>query len=131
MLAVLDLITGELAPTATYAKRSFVFTPVDPEYPEPDGRLGNLTLKLQAAKGGTGRKIDLDTYAIEESDNHNAAPGNRVFWFINLTDKAQVEPYETTVGPNHKCTCKAGKCKVESGCKHVAAMTALIEEGAV
>ena len=134
MLSVIDFRTLMLPPTATYGQRCILFIPADPSSPGFDGRMGNVSIRLQRAKSGVHRVFEIDTYAVEETADHNAPPGSRVFWFVNLTDRSQTEPYEVWVGPNSKCSCKAGKCRVPGdppnteGCKHRDSVIALIEE---
>lgn len=127
MLRILDFVTGELGPTRTYGRRSFVWIPADRSHPTWDGRLGNLTLKMQHARGGVGRRIELDTYAIEEVPQKPGFPG-RVFLLLNLTDESQSDVYETVIGPADVCSCTAGRVG-HFECKHAAAVRHLIEQG--
>jgi hypothetical protein len=117
----------------TYGKRRWCWVPADHDHPEWDRRLGNLTLLLQHAKTGWGRNLEIDTYAIEEQPLVGAM--GRKFLLLNLTDPEQEDVYETIVGPESSCSCKAGKCRVPGepevtdGCKHRDGINCLIAEG--
>lgn len=136
---MVNVITGDLGPTATYQRRSFAWVSngsgfVSHERTLADGEqieevvpaLGKLTIKVQHAKG-CGCQCEIDTYAVEE-----VAPeqiGTRLFVLLNLSDPSQREPYRVTVGGMNRCRCQAGVCKVPS-CKHRDACAALVAEGA-
>lgn len=126
MLRVIDFHTASLSPTKTYGKRSLCWIPADHEHPEWDRRLGNLTIKLQPARTGWGRCIEVDTYAVVEEPLVGVM--GRKFLLLNLTDPEQPDVYETVIGPQPSCTCKAAKCKAESD-KHIDALTYLVEAG--
>lgn len=133
MLRVLDFRSDDLPPTRTYGKRSWLWIPADRGYPEWDRRLGNLTLKLQHARTGWGRAIEVDTYAVVE-EPLVGIPG-RKFLLLNLTDPDQPDVYECIVGPQPLCTCMAGTCcvpgepDITEGCKHRDAIAVLVDEG--
>ena len=136
MLAILDAYTDVLPPTKTYSRRSFCWIPADPESPEADGRIGNLTIKLQHSKSGVRRNVECDTYAVERDTPEPGDNGGTAFWLMNMTDPDAEEPYRCVVGGmNPKCGCTAGKCKVPPdegatlGCKHRDAIEHLIEGG--
>jgi hypothetical protein len=127
MLMVNDAISDELPPTRTYGRRSFVWIPSD------GGMLGELIIKLQHAKSGVNRNLEVDTYGVEADTPEPGDHGGRAFWFVNLSDPEQERPYRCVVGGlTPHCDCKAGKCKVPSddstqGCKHRDALQYLIE----
>ncbi len=125
---VLDALNLPMAPTATYARRSCLFVPVDPSHPSWDGRCGTLTIKLQHSRAKTAAKVELDTYAVEEQAPAPGFPG-RTFLLLNLTDPKQEDVYEVCLGPVNRCKCKAGKCRVASGCKHASALEEVIAFG--
>lgn len=124
MLDVLSMHTADLGSTATYGKRRCCWIAASKQIPEYDGRDGNLTLVMQPARTGWGRKIEVDTYFVQEQKPIIGIPG-RVFLLVNGTDPDADEPYQVVVGPMPQCTCKAGKCKTETD-KHLDAMTYLV-----
>ncbi|HXD87044.1 MAG TPA: hypothetical protein VN641_11155 [Urbifossiella sp.] len=133
MLSVNDYRTADLGPTATYGRRRLCWIPASREHPEWDRRDGNLTLVMQHARTGWGRKIETDTYAVEEQPPIIGVMG-RVFLLLNLSDDEQDQPYQCVIGPNEQCTCTAAKCKVPAsenshGCKHIDALNYLVENG--
>lgn len=135
MLSILDAVRDTLPETRTYHVREFIWIPADEQHPEADGRLGNLTLKLQFRRG-THRKFDLDSYAVElDTAPDPMNNGGAAFWLVNLTDKEQDQPYRCVVGGlKPRCTCKASQCQVrddegELVCKHYSALKHLTESG--
>ena len=127
---MVTLTTGELAPTATYSHRLYVwFSTGTGEVEMPSGEIvpaiGKLTIKLRKGKGWN-CNVELDTYAVEEVEPEEF--GTRLFVLLNLTDPEQPEPYRVTVGGTNRCRCMAGKCKVPD-CKHRSAIAAIIEDG--
>lgn len=108
MLRVLDYVTADLPPTRTYGRRSYCWVPADPTHPNWDGRLGNLTIRLQHARSGWGRDIELDTYSVIEQPPSQFVMG-RDFLLLNLTDQEQQDVYEVRIGPVEDCTCIAGR----------------------
>lgn len=124
---VLDALNLPMKPTATYARRSCLFIPVDTSHPSWDGRCCTITIKLQHSKNKTGAKIELDTYAVEEQPPQPGLPG-RSFLFLNLTDPKQDDVYEVSMGPINLCKCKAGKCRVPV-CKHRSALEEVMAYG--
>jgi len=136
ILDVLAFTTGEMPPTASYGRRSWCFIPVRADAERFDGRIGNVTLKMQKARGGVGRRIDVDTYAVEFDPNLEPNEHGLAFWFSNLTDPAQEQPYRVVVGgKSGRCTCTAGQCRVPAtpdvseGCKHRDFLLAALAEG--
>jgi hypothetical protein len=136
MLAVLDAYSEVLTPTRTYQRRSFVWIPADPDYPEADGRLGNLSIKVQPSARKLGAKVECDTYFVERDTPEPGDELGAAFWLINMTDPQQEAPYRCIIGGlKPKCGCKAGQCKVPAdegatlGCKHQDALAYLIENG--
>ncbi len=132
MTAALGMVTGSLPPTATYARRDWVWFPAAPGT-HPDDRDGSLTVLLQKGKRG-GAKPEVDTYGVqEERDRDDLPPGVRSFLLRNDTDASQRDVYRCAVGADaggevwDRCTCRAGEMKQE--CKHVCCLRALIEEG--
>jgi hypothetical protein len=121
-MCVLDARRFDLPATATYGRRSICWIPADRTHPNYDGRFGNLIIKLQHAKDGVRRKIEVDTYAVEPDGSDN---GGRAFWLMNLSDPHTEEPYRCVIGGmTPHCKCTAGKCRVPAvqdstvGCKH-------------
>jgi len=140
MLSILDAYRDTMPPTRTYALREFIFVPVDPRYPEADGRLGNLTLKLQFRTGPRHNyAYCLDSYAIERDTPEPGDDGGQAFWFFNLTDPDAEQPYRCVVGGLRppRCNCKAGICRVPGepeitdGCKHRDGIQALLAAGLI
>lgn len=128
-------ITGDLGPTATYARRSFAWVPAVNgmiAHRRPGGEfevlpaLGKLTIKLQHGRR-CGCKCELDTYAVEE-EVEPEEPDTRLFVLLNLTDASQREPYKVTVGGENKCRCIAGCVKRIESCKHRDSLAVLAEE---
>ena len=112
---MLQVITDELSPTATYRNRSFVYLSDGSGYvtmPDSDESIpavGKLTILLRKARSELGKE-EIDTYAVAEVDAEY--PGTRLFLLLNLTDPGQGEPYSVTVGGVNLCRCMAGRCKV-------------------
>jgi len=138
MLAILDAYSDVLPATRTYARRSFVWIPVDADHPEADGRLGNLSIKVQHSKSGVHRAVECDTYAVERDTPEPGDNLGTAFWLANITDPEAEEPYRCVVGGmTPKCGCKAGKCKVPAeegcteGCKHRDAIAHLLGMGLI
>lgn len=138
MLSILDAYTEVLPPTKTYGRRSLCWIPANPQHPEADGRLGNLSIKLEHARTGWGRNVECDTYAIERDTPLPGDNGGAAFWLQNFTDPEQEQPYRCVLGGLNRlssCTCTAGKCRVPGepdvtdGCKHRDALLHLIQEG--
>jgi hypothetical protein len=137
-MSVLDMVSGELPPTATYQRRAFVWLPADPgDY--DDGRLGTLTIVLQHSRR-TGAKQESDTYAVEPESEPVGSMG-RAYLLCNLTDPGQPDVYRCVIAPHasgDSCSCDAGrvdrgrkrKAAGELECKHRATLRALMEEGA-
>lgn len=122
MPGILDKIGGDLAPTATYARRSWEFIPGDPGE-------GLLTIILHKGKRA-GCKVEVDTYQIQEQPAVGSM--GREFLLLNIGDEGQPDVYRCLVGGLHEhCTCTAGNCRVASGCKHRHALAAVIEDGGV
>jgi hypothetical protein len=135
-MSVLNMLSGRLNPTATYAVREWRWVPNDPEA-NPEGPLGELTIILQKAeRNGRTRptKVESDTYAVAEEPGFDAV--GRHFLLMNLTDPAQPEVYGVQIGPRGcDCNCKQGQVDRgrravnddEVGCKHRDAMKAVLE----
>jgi hypothetical protein len=123
MSSVLDMLTNELPPTATHARRAYIW--------QPDGPgAGVLTTTLQRSRRA-GAKQDVDTYSVQEHMGHGM-PG-RVFLLLNLTDPGQPDVYETFVADDPRlsgCSCKAGSCRVPV-CKHRDALADIIDLGGI
>ena len=137
-MSVLDMMTGELPPTATYQRRDWVWIPASPGDHE-DGRLGTLTIVLQRSRRA-GAKQDSDTYAVE-ADTEPLNQMGKAYLLCNLTDPDQPDVYKVTLAPHPSgdaCSCKAGsvdlgrkrKATGELCCKHKCALRAMIAEGA-
>lgn len=133
MPGILDMVTGSLEPTATYARRDWIWIPAAPGVYDDD-RIGSLTIVLQKGKGGN-CKPEVDTYGVQECHHTDRPAGARVFLLRNDTDAEQPDVYACTVGADHRgeihsrCTCEAGKRgKV---CKHTCALNALLEEDVI
>lgn len=136
MFRVLDYVSDDLPPTRTYGRRSFCWLPVDETHPAYDGRLGSLIIKLQHARSGVHRAIEVDRYAVERDTPEPGDNGGAAFWLLNELDKDAAEPYRCVVGGmTPKCGCKAGQCKVPGepditeGCKHRDCILWLIQNG--
>jgi hypothetical protein len=118
-MSILDAVTIDLPPTATYARREVFWIPGD----EPGE--GTLTIRLWKGRRG-GSRCDADRYQIQEEAC--AYPGCRSFLILNETDDTQEDVYRCRVGAMPGCSCKAGLVHRHE-CKHVAAVAALTEEG--
>lgn len=131
MLDVLNYQAGEMPPTATYSSRRWCFVPVKLGAERFDNRVGNVSIRLQKARG-VRRVVEQDTYAVEYDPNPEPGEVGLAFWFTNL-DPEHETPYRVVVAPGGKagrCTCKAGQCKAPSD-KHVDALVAMIADGAL
>lgn len=135
MLSVLDAYTTDLPATKTYGRRSICWIPA---YPNPQGFLGQLIIKLQHSKSGVGRNVEVDTYSVEADTPEPGDNGGSAFWLSNLSDPAAEEPYRVVLGglnAKTSCKCTAGKCRVPGepdvteGCKHRDSLGLLIAEG--
>jgi hypothetical protein len=124
--AALDMITGTLLPTATYASRSYVWFPATPGV-YPDGRLGTLHVTLQRS-ARPGAKVEHDAYGVKPSPFRPVPHGAAVFLICN--DESG-EIYQCTIYPAmptaSACTCAAGQARLE--CKHLCSLQALLTEG--
>lgn len=123
-MGALDMICGRLPPTATYAVREYRWVPGG-----ADGRLGTLTLILQAAERNGRRKpvkVESDTYAVCEDTEPRGYYGLGLL-LLNETDASQADVYRVVLGPACYCNCKAAQCKLE--CKHLAAAMDVLLEG--
>ncbi len=126
-MSVLDLLCGDLKPTATYARRSWVWMPTAGRYEQGDDRVGTLTIVQQKSRRA-GAKQESDSYAVVE-ESAFGYPGGRLFLLMNETDDTQEDVYRCVVGgPGEHCTCTAGNCKV-GHCKHRSSLAAIIAEG--
>ena len=130
-MSVLDMVSGTLPPTKTYVRRDYVWFPAD-FAAFKDGRIGSLTLVMQASRR-PGARVETDTYGVDEEPNAGCPSGVRSFLLVNDTDAGQPDVYRCVVGSDagglvfDKCTCKAGLCKLI--CKHADALNHLIAEG--
>jgi hypothetical protein len=126
MSAALDMITGTLPATATYACRSWVYFPATPGV-YPDGRIGTLHLTLQRS-ARPGAKVEHDAYGVKPSPFRPVPHGAAVFLIRN--DESG-EIYQCTIYPAmptaSACTCAAGQARRE--CKHISALSALLADG--
>jgi|SRR6185437_5161651 len=130
MLNILDAYTTELEPTRTYGRRSIVWIPSD------GSMLGELIIKLQHAKSGVGRNIEIDTYGVELDTPEPGDHDGMAFWLVNISNgNSQERPYRCVIGGlTPHCDCMAGKCKVPAdegtqGCKHRDSLQHLLESG--
>jgi hypothetical protein len=125
MSAALDMITGTLPATATYASRSYVWFPATPGV-YPDGRIGTLHITLQRS-ARPGAKVEHDSYGVREQQAI-ALTGSRVFLLTNDTGN---DSYRCVLWPAmptaSACTCAAGQARLE--CKHLCSLQALLTEG--
>lgn len=137
MLDWVSMYSDTLPATRTYAKRSFTFVPAKPEYRERTGQIGYLLTRLQHARTGVNRNVEIDGYMLERDTPEPGDEGGMAFWLANQTDPDAQEVYRCVVGGlKPKCTCKASKCQVRDDegslvCKHFASLTRLIEEGVI
>lgn len=136
MTSLLDMSSGRLSPTATYAVREWRWVPG--ECSRGDGRIGSLTIILQYAERNGRRKpvaSEWDTYGVEEEHDRPLPPGVRSFLLANDTDPEQPDVYRCVVGADANglvydaCTCRAGAMK--KPCKHVDAIDRLITDGVI
>lgn len=126
MTGVLDMLAGELGPTATYARRDVLWIPARPgQY--PDGRDGTAVVKLQHSRR-IGAKFETDAYGIEREESEAFEVRGVSFLLLNDSDDTQWDVYRTVVGPECSCTCTAGRVDRHE-CKHIATCRWLLEEG--
>jgi hypothetical protein len=122
-MSVLDMISAEIPPTRTYARRSYVWLP------DGDGG-GILTVNLSHSRR-PGTKVESDTYSLQETaDPAHPVPG-RTFLLLNLTDRDQEQPYEVFVADDPRrddCTCTADRCNAPC-CKHKDCCRSILEAG--
>lgn len=116
-MSVLDAITIDLEPSATYGRREASWVPLGPGE-------GYLTIRLWRGKRA-GSKMESDVYSVMEEAEAPGVPG-RSFLLLNTTDGDQPDVYRCRTGPYAACTCKAGLCGFK--CKHCDSLTALISE---
>ena len=130
MPGVLDMTQGVLEPTATSARREWIWIPAAPGVYD-DGRIGSLTILLQKGRGGHCRP-EVDTYGVDEDLAAARPAGCRVFLLRNDTDDSQPDVYACVVGMDHRgeihqrCTCRAAE--MGKACKHTATLLAMLEE---
>lgn len=111
---ILDIRTGSLPPTATRARREWVWVPADEH--APAGVLGALAI-VQQRSIRQGAKAERDTYAVSiDGDGYE------------LANKA--------TGARYVCRPAAGTCNCPAGltgtdCKHLSALAALTTEGLI
>lgn len=132
-MSVLDMFSGELAPTAAYKRRWWHWRPGD----DPTTGVecdGVLTVGMQ--KGvRPGSKIEEDHYAVQEVECVGR-PG-RAFFLLNIFDDEQPDVYQARLFADGvtDCTCTAGQCRVpgtpqvSAGCKHRDALAEVIAAG--
>ena len=84
MPGVLDMVTGVLEPTATYARREWIWIPAAPGVFDDD-RIGSLTILLQHSRK-VNAKPEVDTYGVDEDLHADRPAGCRVFLLRNDTD---------------------------------------------
>lgn len=132
-----DIAVLALAPTATYRRRDAVWVPADPSDPlaYPDGRVGTLTIIVQGSRRA-GSKVQTDSYGVLEERDFELPDGVRSFVLENETDPDPYGPFRCIVGGMVEvCGCEMGwfdKPRISpTGCKHRAALAALVEEGVI
>src|SRR5262249_7625814 len=135
--AALDMCSGSLAPTASYARRDWVWMPADPAA-WTDGRLGTLTLVMQHGRSRAGLKVEVDHYGVQEELELSLPAGVRAFLLENDSDPDEYGPFRCVVGSvKETCNCESGgfdrnrQPDREVGCKHRAALLALVTEGVI
>jgi hypothetical protein len=122
---VLDRVSGELPPCATYSRRVWHWFPAANNAYEP---FGWLVVQVQYSRR-LGVKFESVRYAVEETTE----PGcpERVFLVFAPANAEQDEPYEVRVGPGYcTCTCRAARCRVPV-CKHRDSFAAMVEQGVI
>jgi hypothetical protein len=116
---------GDLAPSATKARRSWHWVPT------PDKQYDGLLVIRQQGGRGMNCKSTVDTYAVEQQPAPVGFIGRR-FYLLKLNDAGAVpDAYEVHVGEREDegaCTCKAGQCRAPC-CKHKDALRAAIAAG--
>lgn len=119
-MSVLDLLSGDLEPTATYSARRWSFVPAG-DRDTVDAPLGTLTIVCDYAKRN---KVDTDSYTVFAA---RVPPGSgRHARSFELANVETGEIYAVTVGGPDFCGCKAAQCKLD--CKHVTALRDLVAE---
>lgn len=119
MAGLLDKVTVDLEPTATYARREAAWI--------PGAEPGEGVLEVWQWRGRrAGSKVEFDRYEVQPDEPIGVY--GRAFLLLNTTDPEQPDVYRCVVGPNPTCTCKAGLCRVDV-CKHRDALAALINDG--
>jgi hypothetical protein len=110
----LAISTGSLPPSATYARRDWVWVPADEH--APAGTVGALAI-VQQRGARQGARAERDTYAVAlDGDGYELA--NRA------------------TGTRYVCRPAAGKCSCPAGasgrnCKHLSALEALAIMGLI
>lgn len=111
----------DLPPTKTYKWRHFRWVPAGPLIRRFNpGTLG--TLVIQLSKSLTGKRIETDTYSMQEEPN--LGKYGRQFLLLNMTDPTQQDVYHVVIGPMPRCTCDAGRAKLR--CKHLDSIQTLL-----
>ena len=133
--AALDMQTGSLPPTASYARRDWVWMPADPCH-WSDGRIGTLTIILQHANSRPGCKQEVDHYGVQEETELGLPSGIRSFLLENDSDPDEYGPFRCMVGGMvETCGCEAGgadrRRREPTSCKHRDALKDMIEQGVI
>lgn len=121
----MDILSGELTPTKTYAARSWVWV----GGLAPDRCDGVLTVSF--AKGKTGRAaVESRRYLVQRQPDDGPV---RRWFFLKVEPVTPDEPapvYEVTAMPGGvwDCTCTADQCKAPC-CVHKDVVPALIAAG--
>jgi hypothetical protein len=86
-------------------------------------------LVIRLWRGSRESKCDNDFYYVIESEVPPGIQATHAFLIENESDPETPtpSPYQTVIGEQHSCTCKAGLCKTWNGCKHRWTMTAIME----
>lgn len=121
----------ELPPTASFARRRVGW--FAGRGAAADGRLGTLRLVLYP-RVRSQDAVEIDEYGVQEEADTQEAPGCRSFLLENDDDPDEEGPFRCVVGSAAACGCEMGnydrRRETQVGCKHRAALSALVAAGA-
>jgi hypothetical protein len=116
-----NTMTGSMSPTATYSKRTWMLSRVNPD----SKAMGTLTIACEYAKGN---RVDVEAYTLYRLSPKVGQPPSVNAYELH---KADGEVYTVLTGrmdPTGRfCTCQAAQCRTPS-CKHLDAMLSLIRQ---
>lgn len=130
MTVVLEEARGELLPTATYSHRSWQWrADIAVHLVTRDG-----TLTILQTRGRRVLRTEVSHYAVQAEHDEYLPAGVRAFLLENELEPDEFGPFRCVVGEmGESCGCEAGwldrRREVPTGCKHRAALGAMLAEG--